>query len=367
MVKRYKSAGLVTLGKTNTPEFGLNFSTEPILFGPTLNPWDTRRSTGGSSGGSAAVVAARMVPMAHGSDGAGSIRVPSSCCGLFGLKPSRGRMPEEAWEDLATNHVLTRSVRDSASMLDATSAPYSGNPNTLPSPNRPFLEEVGENPGNLKIAFFTKENLTHPNCIAAVTDAANLCESLGHTVEEAQPNLNDENIWDHHSIIAGISMAASLDQIFFGWYQSGLAMADKLEPHTWNLALWGRQLTSTNLERAKAIHKAAEETLLEFLTTYDLILTPTMGIPPAKLGFFDTVNLAPGELGLRMFNTIQFPWVYNDTGLPAMSVPLYWSELGLPIGTQFMGRFGDEAALFRLAAQLEQARPWAGRQPPLQD
>jgi|Deesub1362A_J573_1020465.scaffolds.fasta_scaffold03532_6 Asp-tRNA(Asn)/Glu-tRNA(Gln) amidotransferase A subunit family amidase len=371
LVKRYKRAGLVILGRTNTPEFGLNVTTESVLLGPARNPWDVERSTGGSSGGSAAAVTTRMVPIAHGNDGGGSIRIPSSCCGVFGMKPSRGRTPNgpefgEVWEGFAIDHALSISVRDSAALLDATSAPEIGAPYGIPAPARPFVEEVGADPGRLRIAFFTKGASaaeTHPDCVAAVKDVAKLCESLGHTVEEAAPKIDYEALQKAFMVVVSAHTAAMLDQI--GQLIGKKITADMVEPWTWSVAESGWKASAADLAGTKAIINIATRTVAGFLTQYDVILTPTLGAPPPKLGYFDTVNLSFDELSKRIFDFIPFTWLHNVTGLPAMSVPLYWNAQGLPIGVQFAGRYADEATLYRLAGQLEKARPWRGKVPPM--
>ncbi|UCH23788.1 MAG: amidase [Deltaproteobacteria bacterium] len=368
LVKRYKSAGLVCVGRANTPEFGLSVTTESVLLGPARNPWNTERSTGGSSGGSAAALAARMVPIAHGSDGGDSIRIPSSSCGVFGLKPSRGRMPTgpeagEIWEGFATNHALSISVRDNAALLDATSAPEVGAPYGIPAPVRSFVKEVEANPGKLKIALFTKGSaeVTHPDCIAAVKDAARLCESLGHTVEEAAPKLNYEPLRNASRLIVTGHTASMLDRI--GRVIGQKVTADMFEPWTWYLAQLGWKASAAQFADTKEIINSATRTVASFLTKYDVILTPTLGAPPPKLGYFDTVNTPFEELSKRVSEHNQFAWLHNVTGLPAMSVPLFWNAQGLPIGVQFAGRYADEATLYRLAGQLEEARPWREKIP----
>ncbi len=368
LVKRYKKAGLVCVGRTNTPEFGLNISTEPELFGPTRNPWDMERSAGGSSGGSAAALAARIVPIAHGSDGGGSIRIPCSSCGVFGLKPSRGRMPTgpalgEIWEGFATNHALTISVRDNAALLDATSAPEIGAPYGIPAPERPFLKEVGTDPGKLNIAFFTKTiTEVHPDCIAAVNDAAKLCESLGHTVEETALNLDYEMLRSAFGLVVTGHTAAMLD--FFGRFIGQKVTAEMVEPWTWSLAQIGWNASAAQFAGTKGIINRETRKLAKFLTRYDLILTPTLGAPPPKLGYFDT-SLEMDELSKRNRVHNPFNWIYNAAGLPAMSLPLFWNAGNLPIGVQFAGRYADEATLYRLAGQLEKARPWREKIPPM--
>ncbi len=368
LVKRYKRAGLVCVGRTNTPEFGLKFTTESMLLGPARNPWNTERSTGGSSGGSAAALAARMVPIAHGSDGGGSIRIPSASCGVFGLKPSRGRMPTgpelgEIWEGFATSHALSISVRDNAALLDATSAPEVGAPYGIPAPVRPFVKEVGANPGKLKIAFFTKgaAEKIHPDCITAVKDAAKLCESLGHTVEEEAPMLNYEPLRNAFGLIVAGHTAALLDRI--GRVTGLRVTAGMFEPWTWYLAKTGWKASAAQFAGTKGIINGATRKVASFLNKYDVILTPTLGAPPPELGFFDTRNMSFEELSKRQLDHSQFTWLHNITGLPAMSVPLFWNAQGFPIGVQFAGRYADEATLYRLAGQLEEARPWREKIP----
>jgi len=368
LVRRYKAAGLVTMGRTNTPEFGLNGSTESVLLGPCRNPWDTTRSSGGSSGGAGAAVASRMVPIAHGSDGGGSIRIPSSCCGVFGLKPSRGRQPTgpdagENWEGFATNHALSLSVRDNAALLDATATPEIGAPYGIPAPARPFIEEVTINPGKLRIAYFTKGAAadTHPDCVAAVHDAATLLEELGHEVVEAAPALDYNVIKPAFSLIVSAHAAAMLDK-----FKTGMEIAmtsDVVEPATLGWAEPGWKASAADFASTKAIINATTRAVAEFLTRYDVILTPTLGTPPPKLGYLDTVNLPFEEFHKRLFDFLPFTWLHNLTGLPAMSLPLYWNAGGLPIGVQVAGRYADEATLYRLAGQLEQSRPWRDRIP----
>ena len=368
LVRRYKTAGLVTMGRTNTPEFGLNGSTESVLLGPCRNPWDTTRSSGGSSGGAGAAVATRMVPIAHGSDGGGSIRIPSSCCGVFGLKPSRGRQPTgpsrgEIWEGFATTHALSVSVRDNAALLDATSSPEIGGPYGVPAPERPFLEEVGTSPGRLRIAFFTKgaAETTHPDCVAAAQSVAKLCEELGHDVTEAAPELDYDALLPAYSLVLHGHTAAMLDR--FAEIR-GERVTEIVEPATRGWAEPGWKATAADFANTKPVINEGTRRVAEFLTRYDVILTPTLATPPPKLGHLDTVNLTFQEFYRRLFDFLAFTWLHNLTGLPAMSLPLYWNADGLPIGVQATGRYADEATLYRLAGQLETARPWRERVPP---
>jgi amidase len=371
LVARYKRAGLIVLGKTNTPEFGLAPTTEPHLFGPTRNPWDTGRGPGGSSGGSAAAVAAAMVPMAHGNDGGGSIRIPASCCGLFGLKPTRGRNPlgpdfGEIMSGLVSEHALTRSVRDSAALLDATSGPDIGDPYWAPPPERPFLQEVGADSGRLRIAFTTQAATgasVHPDCVAAVKDAAALCVDLGHDVVEASPSLSGEMMVRTFTTVWSAGCAFTIDGTAM---TTGRAVTqDQFEPLTWGLYEMGQRQTASSYLVAVTIQQMMSRAVARFFLDHDLWLTPTLAEPPVPLGTFDSPPDNPLQGFARAADFVPFTPICNVTGQPAMSVPLYWNAEGLPVGTHFVGRFGDEATLLRLAAQLEQARPWTDRRPPV--
>ena len=368
LVARLKRAGLIVLGKTNTPEFGLLPTTEPRLFGPTRNPWDTSRTAGGSSGGSGAAVGAAMVPMAHGNDGGGSIRIPASCCGVFGLKPTRARTPlgpdlAEDWHGLVIGHALTRSVRDSAILLDATSGPDLGDPYWAPPQERPFIEEVGAAPGHLRIAFTSDAAgvAVHPDCVAAVRDAAALCSDLGHDVVEASPALDQERIT---LSVIGLIAASTTAQVDYWAHRVGRTPTeDLLEPYTWALYQVGQQrLASEYILGVHDLQRLSRD-VARFLLDFDIWLTPTLAEPPPPLGSFDPTPGNPLQGLTRSAIFMPFTPICNITGQPAMSVPLYWNADGLPVGAHFAARFGDEATLFRLAAQLEQARPWADRRP----
>ena len=371
LVVRIKKAGLIICGKTNTCEWGALPTTEPLLFGPTRNPWDTERTPGGSSGGSAAAVAAGMVPMAHGNDGGGSIRMPAACCGIFGLKPTRARNPMgpeygDAYSGLPAEHALTRSVRDSAALLDATAGPDLGDPYWAPPPARPFIEEVGADPGKLKIAFTTKAREgveVHPDCIRAVEDVAALCNELGHDVEEAllEPNNQELAKWFYRMWLGGVAWDAQL------WEErTGRTItADEVEPMMWALIEKGRQTSAGDYLRALQNIQRLARDVARLFTKWDVWLTPTLAEPPVPLGTFDAKPDDPLYGFFRSGKFMPFTSICNATGQPAMSVPLFWNDDNLPIGTHFIGRFGDEATLFRLAAQLEAARPWANRRPPV--
>ena len=369
LVARHKRAGLIILGKTNTPELGILPTTEPRLFGPSRNPWDTNKTTGGSSGGSAAAVAAGLVPMAHANDGGGSIRIPASCCGLFGLKPTRARNPlgpdlGDMYSGLVVEHAVTRSVRDSAALLDATAGPDVGDPYWAPPPARPFLQEVGAVPGKLRIAFSITTATgvqLHVDCINAVRDTASLCASLGHEVEEAAPNINGQLLTQAFMVLWSGGCAWTIDGLSFATGQK--PSPDHFEPLTWALYEIGQKQSASAYLLSLTMLQRVSRDIARFFQKYDVWLTPTLSEPPLPLGSFDSPPENP-LAGLRRSVTfVPFTPICNATGQPAMSLPLYWNKDNLPVGTHFIGRFGDEATLFRLAAQLESARPWIGRRP----
>jgi amidase len=371
LTRRLKRSGLIILGKTNVPELGILPTTEPRFLGPCRNPWDISRTTGGSSGGSAAAVAAGFVPMAHANDGGGSIRIPASCCGLFGLKPTRARNPlgpayGDLFSGLIVEHAITRSVRDCASLLDATSGPDVGDPYWAPPPVRPFLREVGENPGKLRIAFTTKgpaDIPVHPDCGQAVLDAAKLCSSLGHEVEEAMVDLPGEMMTQSFMILWSAGYAFTIDGLSF--ITGKAPNPNDFEPLTWALYTIGKKQEASAYLLSLALFQRLSRQVARFFLRFDILLTPTLSQPPLPLGTFDSPPDNPLQ-GLRMAEKfVPFTSLGNITGQPAMSVPLSWNAQGLPIGVHFVGRFGDEATLFRLAAQLEKAHPWAQRFPPL--
>jgi amidase len=391
LVRRYRAAGLVIVGRTNTPEFGLTPYTEPALFGPTRNPWSLAHSPGGSSGGSAAAVAARLVPLASGGDGGGSIRIPASCCGLFGLKPSRGATPTgpefgELWRGFAIEHAISRSVRDSAALLDATAGADAGAPYAAPAQARPFVDETRTDPGRLRIAFTHKPlfgRTVHADCVAGLQDSARLLESLGHHVEEAAPPVD------------GAACALAFVTILAGEVRAEIEAVSRLagrrpaagdfEPSTYAMGLLGRSISAAEYATASRTLQLAARKMAPFFEQHDVLMTPTLGAPPALTGslqpspaetrFMRGVNaMNAGWIfkALRIINPmvektfdyIPFTPLFNATGQPAMSVPLHWNAAGLPIGMQFVARLGGEATLFRLAGQLEQARPWFDRLPP---
>ncbi|MGH6986652.1 MAG: amidase [Caulobacteraceae bacterium] len=369
LVANYRRAGLVIFGKSNTPELGLVGITEPALWGATLNPWNLERTCGGSSGGSASAVAAGITPMAHGGDGGGSIRIPASCCGVFGLKPSRGRVsmaPQgEGWGGLTALHALTRSVRDSAALLDASCRPEIGDPCPLGAPATPFAEDARRTPPKLKIAVLTTNiygAAMEGACEDAVRNAARLCEALGHDVVETKAPSGMEALIDAVGVLVGASVKATLD----GEAQRrGRPVGkDEIEPLTRLIYERAEGVSAVRyVEATQSLH-AMGRRIAAWLEPFDMILLSTLGRPPIPIGmlqgelhdFQDVVNTFY-EFGP---NT----QIFNITGQPAMSVPLTWSAEGLPVGVQFAGRPAGEAMLLRLAAQLEEAQPWAHRRPP---
>lgn len=392
LVRRYKNAGLIILGKTNVPELGLMPTTEPELFGPCRNPWDTNRIAGGSSGGSAAAVAARMVPAAHGNDGGGSIRIPAACCGVFGLKPTRGRIPMgpdigEAWQGFAIDHVLTLTVRDSAALLDATAGPDVGAPYYPPPAERPFLDEIGHPPGRLRIAFTAEPLLSgkvDAACVRALESTVALCRDLGHELIEDRPQVDADAFAQAFLTMVAVETRATIDDL--AAFLKRKPRAEDFEPGTWAMALLAERISGAEFARAVGYLKRTARQIAAFFERYDILLTPTLASPPLRLGqlmpderqaaavkliarlhagWLLEVAASIDELARETFEFIPFTPIFNVTGQPAMSVPLEWTEEGLPIGMHFVGRFGDEATLFRLAAQLEQARPWFERVPPL--
>jgi amidase len=371
LVARFRGAGLIFVGKTNTPEFGILPTTEPALFGAARNPWDLTRSTGGSSGGSAAAVAARLVPFAHANDGGGSIRIPASCCGLFGLKPTRGRNPMgpfvgDIMSGLVVEHAVTRSVRDSATLLDATAGADLGAPYWAPPTVRPFRDEVGSPPGRLRIAFTTTAPTgvsIHPDAVAAVRDAAALCADLGHHVDEASLPVSGEMMTECFITVWTTGIAWSVDAI--ARLTGRDVTANTVEPLTWAMAEAGRQRNGAEYLAAVQGLQMIARAVATFMQAWDVILTPVVAEPPPPLGTFDATPDNPLGGFLRAAEFVPFTPIVNATGQPAMSLPLWWNATGLPLGAHFIGRFGDEATLFRLASQLEAARPWAERRPPV--
>jgi amidase len=393
VVERYLKAGLVIFGKTNLPEFAIRAVTDPELFGRTNNPWDVSRTPGGSSGGAAAAVASGIVPIAAGNDGGGSLRIPAACCGLFSLRPSRGRVSSgpgigEVWFGASSEGVISRSVRDSALALDVLQGAEPGDPFVIAPPLAPYAQAMLREPGRLRIGFTSVSPIgteVHPEAVRAVEQAARLLESLGHHVEEAAPQID------------GAALAQSYLHVYFGQIPAAVARAKSLGASTGDLELMNRILVTlgssvsaveltTQLNRWNEFSRA----LAAFHSTYDVLLTPTLAAPPVTHGTGDPSGFEKGLFGL-LLNTgvlgmlarlglldstvqkiatdnlryVPFTQLSNLTGTPSMSVPLHWTPDGLPLGVQFVGPFGSEDRLLQLARQLEEAQPWFGRLPAL--
>ena len=390
LVRRWEKSGAILVGKTNTPEFGLTPYTESDSLGAARNPWDVTRTPGGSSGGSGAAVAARMVPFASGGDGGGSIRIPSSACGIFGLKPTRGRTPTgpvigESWNGFDIEHVLTRSVRDSAAMLDATKGQDVGAPYLIPDAG-PFLPEVDREPGKLRIAFSTKPMLgknVHADCIKGVEATVALLKQLGHEVVEAAPAINGEEYSLHFLTIIAGQIRADIEEAAEA---AGRKVSlDDFDLSTYGVGLFGTILKASDYVRAFRYLQRVSRDIGRFFENVDALLTPVLNQPAVKIGALRPSTAEQTQLKLIArtgatwilealdiikpvaAQTFEFvPWtpVFNVTGQPAMSVPLHWNAEGLPIGMHFVGKWGEEATLFRLAGQLEKAKPWFDKAPP---
>jgi Asp-tRNA(Asn)/Glu-tRNA(Gln) amidotransferase A subunit family amidase len=370
-VKRLKQGGLVIFGKTNTCELGLSLTCEPQFYGPTRNPWAPNRISGGSSGGAAAAVGARMLPAAHGSDGFGSIRVPAACCGLVGLKPTRGRNTMapylgEGLGGLSTEHALTLSVRDSAALLDVTAGIGAGDPYTAPPSARPFRDECGVDPGRLRIALTAAAPngvAVAPDYVQALQATAQLCTALGHTVEEADPAIDRAAV-----IPTFLTLMAANTLVNLSSHPTAgrAARQDEVETVTWASAhVLGARVSGADYVRAtQSAHRLGRQ-MAAFHEHYDVLLTPALAMLPPELGWIDMMLDDVEEYWHRVFAFSPFTVWFNITGQPAIVLPLGQSAAGLPLAVQLVARFGDEATLFRLASQLETAQPWFDRKPAL--
>jgi amidase len=373
--QRFRDAGLVTIGKTNVPELGILPTAEPKAYGPTCNPWDTRRSSGGSSGGAAAAVASGMVPIAHANDGGGSIRIPASHCGVVGLKPTRQRISEgpitgDNMSGMTCELVISRSVRDTAAVLDAVQGPAPGDPYVAPPPARPYVEELEADPGRLRIALATSSAAqieVEPAVVDAAQDAAKLLESLGHSIEErglTEITGGDEELVDTFMTRWMGGQASALDQL--GVLLGRELGPDDVEPLTWALAEEGRRRSAGDyLTAVNRHHLITRAISAAFVSGVDLLLTPTTGEPAPPLGSYDDSGPDPLAAIRRAWTTAAFTGLFNATGHPAISLPLHWTDEGLPIGAQLVAPHGREDLLIRVAVQLERARPWADRTPPV--
>ena len=393
-ITRVKAAGFIDLGRTNTPEFGLLPVTEPTLYGPTRNPWDLAYSPGGSSGGAAAAVAAGIVPLAQASDGGGSIRIPASNCGLFGLKPSRGRNPRSPAtgpDYLSVELSVSRSVRDSAALLDTVHGAAPGDQYWAPEPDHPYVTDAIKDPGTLQIAYSIHDyrgDRVHPQVEAAILDTAELLESLGHKVTQDAPSIDGDALADaflqwwaalassvFKTVLDAASERPSVRRMraVLGDYRTMQAISrldakrtgkPAFEPFTWTLARRAMSQRPADLMAAQTTLQNIAHTTGTFLEKYDMALTPVLGTPPLKVGALDQ-SLPYDEFSEIVLKHVAFTPLANFSGLPAMSVPLSWTPQGLPIGSHFLGGFGDESSLIQLAGQLERARPWADKRPSL--
>ena len=371
LVARYRAAGLVIAGRTNSPELGSVPTTEPLAWGPTRNPWDTTRTPGGSSGGSAAAVASGMVPFAHASDGGGSIRIPASCCGLVGLKPSQGRItfgPARDESGLGVEHCVSRSVRDSAALLDATYGPGIGDTVVAPAPVRPYAAELGVDPGRLRIGLLDHHpqgGAVDQECTDAARAAATLLESLGHHVEPAWPAaLADASFASQFGALWSTNMGASLSR--FEEMIGRPLNDDEFEPMNRAQADFAKLFTSIDYARALASVAQFRRAVQAWWTEgWDLLLTPTLAAVPVPIGTFANNAEQPMAPIARAGAFVPFTPAWNTSGQPAISLPLHWTAQGLPVGVQLVAAYGREDVLFRVASQIEQAHPWAHRRPPV--
>lgn len=371
LMARFRQAGLATLGRTSTPEFGFNATTEPLANGPVHNPWDLSRSSGGSSGGSAAFVAARAVPVAHATDGGGSIRIPAAWCGIVGLKPTRGRISpgpdaSEPLFGLSTQFALARTVRDVAALLDAVQGASVGDKYVIAPPTRPYVEEISTPPGRLRIALTTRPwsgVAVDQEHVQAVEALGRKLESLGHVVEQGSPHVNWEAFIKANATLWAAATSANVTE---------LAKARRIEigPQVVEATIltcieYARTLSVLDVCAAEAACNVVNRSVGAFFSDYDVLVTPTVGGPPPPLGYLDANDAGLDMLGWlnKLFDLVPFTPVFNVTGQPAISLPLGQDSHGLPIGLQFIARYGDEATLLRLAAQLEQALPWSDRHP----
>jgi amidase len=368
LTRRYRQAGVILLGKTNTPEFGIPGTTEGRHLGICRNPWNPAHSSGGSSGGAASAVASGMVPMAHGSDGLGSIRIPAAQCGLVGVKPTQNRNPGGPDDGgrahgLVVDHVLTRSLRDSAAMLDWTGFPEDDAPYAPIPKARPYLEEIRTAPGRLRIALSTevpRKTLPHPDVQAVFDDTVKLLGELGHDlIEKRELGIDWRKLYRAQNAVSGAMFAASIDNL--AKLLGREPHEDEMEPLAWAGYRAGKAQVGEGLQNLRTMSRQ----VLALWREFDVLLSPVTLAPPPKIGHLDPVNVEPREFNKRQSVIFGYTPPYNMTGQPSFSLPLGFSSDRLPIGMMFTGRFGDEATLFRLAAQIEQARPWHDCKPPI--
>jgi amidase len=371
LAQQFRAAGFVALGRTNVPELGTTVTTEPHSFPPARNPWHPDHSTGGSSGGSAAAVAAGLVPVAHASDGGGSIRIPASECGVVGLKPTRGRVSPgplagESWAGGVIDGAVTRTVRDAAAVLDVISQRMPGEPYYAPPLPRPLSQEVGVDPGRLRIGMLDHPGaegyLDDPQCRAAVASAVRLLDSLGHHIEESAPAAMLDAAFGKQF---GTLVAADTASLLQGFEQVlGRPLGeDEIEPRNAAYRRVGGALTAVSYLRTRSWFAMWARRMADWWLDHDLLLTPTLGAPPPELGWFTAAG--PEQEGRRIASFIPYTAQFNMTGQPAISLPLHWSPAGLPVGVQLVAAYGREDLLIKVASQLEQVAPWAGRWPPV--
>jgi amidase len=365
LTARYRRAGFCLLGRTNTPEFGLVPVTEPHAYGPTRNPYDTSRSPGGSSGGSAAAVASGMVPVAHASDGGGSIRIPASMCGLVGLKPSRGRTtlgPDGDESALSVQHVVARSVRDTAALLDVVQGPGPGDMAVAPPPRRPYAEELAVRPTGLRVGLMdtAPSSELHPDCRAAVLAAGKILEGLGHHVTDEHPTIDPES---GRRFLARWSVGTQLRLAGLGRQLGRQVTAEDVEPLTWAMASLSSGVSALDYAQSVAASIRFTRQLAVWWGSHDLLLTPTLGQPPPRVGELEPPPGEPLATQARVGALVPFTTHFNVTGQPAISLPLHVNAEGLPIGVQLVGAYGREDLLIQVAAQLEEAAPWMDRRP----
>jgi amidase len=369
LVRRYRESGAVLLGKTNTPEYGITGTTESAHLGPCRNPWNTGHIAGGSSGGAASAVAAGIVPLAHASDGLGSIRIPAACCGLVGLKVTRDRNPNlpDGYDyayGLVVDHVVSRTVRDSAAMLDVTGRPEPASPYPAPPKAGPYLDEVARSPGRMRIAWSAETptgRAIDPEVEAALRQTAETLRALGHEVVEKGLGIDYRAMYAAMGPVSGANFAAGMKRLIERVGHE--PEPDELEPLTWASLKGGRKVSGEQVMWGLQQLRMINRQTLALFETFDVYLTPVMGTPPPPIGYIDPVTLAPREVNKRQGQVFQYTPPFNASGQPSMSLPLAMSASGLPIGMMFTGRYADEATLFRLAGQLEKEMPWKDRRP----
>ena len=369
LVKRFRASGVVLVGKTNTPEYGITGTTESALLGPCRSPWNTNHIAGGSSGGAASAVAAGIVPLAHASDGLGSIRIPAACCGLVGMKVTRDRNPQGPNDydraiGFSVDHVVSRTVRDSAAMLDATGYPERASPYAPPPKVRPYMDEIKLSPGKLKIAWASETPNGRPideEVQAALERTADALKHLGHEMVPRGLGVDYRTYYQAQSAVGATNFAAGMARRIA--LKGREPEPDELEGLTWAALKGGRKVTGEQAMWGWQTLRLINRQVLETFEEFDVYLSPVMGTPPPEIGFIDPVNLEAREVNKRQGKVFPFTPPFNFTGQPSLSLPLHMSSGGLPIGMMFSGRYGDEATLYRLAAQLEKELPWAERRP----